>query len=294
MNVNSKTLKHQQAESIVLFFNVMRILSADLIIHEGKLRMKLKCTVSATLVMSCLLMPVAFAKEASAPKHVKSAGQSAPATAEKTDNKKVSYGIGVDIGRNFKRLGLDLDLDVLTKGLKDANTGKKLDLSEDELRTVMSAYKTEMMQKQAEAVKSIGATNQKAGEVFLAENAKKDGVVTLPSGLQYKIVKQGDGKMPTEVDTVECNYRGTLIDGIEFDSSARTGKPAQFKLGGVIPGWQEALKLMPVGSKWQLFIPPQLAYGQRGAGRDIGPNATLVFEVELISIKADEAKPSKT
>jgi FKBP-type peptidyl-prolyl cis-trans isomerase FklB len=118
-------------------------------------------------------------------------------------------------------------------------------------------------------------------------------VVTLPSGLQYKIIKKGDGKMPKDTDTVECNYRGTLIDGVEFDSSSRIGKPVQFKVGGVIPGWQEALKLMPAGSKWQLFIPSKLAYGQRGAGRDIGPNATLLFDVELLSIQSGEAKTAK-
>jgi FKBP-type peptidyl-prolyl cis-trans isomerase len=254
--------------------------------------MQIKWNGLAALLMGCALLPVANAKESPAPKHAKAAEQSAPATAEKTDKKKISYGIGVDIGRNFKRLGLDLDLDVLAKGLKDANTGKKLDLSEDELRTVMSNYQNELKQKQLMAMKTVGDNNQKAGEAFLAENAKKAGVVTLPSGLQYKILKKGDGKMPTAEDTVECNYRGTLLDGIVFDSSYQTGKPALFKVSGVIPGWQEALKLMPVGSKWQLFIPPQLAYGQRGAGRDIGPNATLVFEVELIGIQAGEAKPA--
>jgi FKBP-type peptidyl-prolyl cis-trans isomerase FklB len=128
------------------------------------------------------------------------------------------------------------------------------------------------------------ADNKKEGDAFLAENMKKEGVMALPSGLQYKILKAGSGKMPTDADTVECNYRGTFINGTEFDSSYRTGKPATLKVKGVIPGWQEALKLMPVGSKWQLFIPPQLAYGERGSG-PIGPNATLIFDLELLAIK---------
>lgn len=158
----------------------------------------------------------------------------------------------------------------------------------------MSAFQNELKEKQTAAIKNIGEANQKAGEAFLADNAKKTGVVTLPSGLQYKIIKQGDGKIPTESDTVECNYRGTLIDGTEFDSSNRIGKPVQFKVGSVIPGWQEALKLMPAGSKWQLYIPPQLAYGERGAGREIGPNSTLIFEVELISVQSGDVAPPVT
>lgn len=209
-----------------------------------------------------------------------------------SNDDKVSYGIGVDIGNNFKRLGLKLDLAVLAKGLNDAYVGKKLAMSEDELRTVMNAYRGEIIKKQTETLKVLGDANQKAGDAFLAANAKKDGVVTLPSGLQYKIIKAGDGKKPLETDTIECNYRGTLIDGTEFDNSSRAGKSVKFSLGGVIPGWKEALKLMPVGSKWQLVIPPKLAYGAAGAGRDIGPNATLVFEVELLGIQTAEAKPA--
>ena len=201
--------------------------------------------------------------------------------------------MGVDMGKNFKRLELDVDLDTLMKGLMDGYAGNKLSMSEDELHAIMSAYQSELKTKQATAVKRIGEANQKEEAAFLADNAKKPGVVTLPSGLQYKILKAGTGNQPTETDLVECNYRGTLLNGTEFDSSYRTGKPALFNLVGVIPGWQGALKLMSVGSKWQIFIPSKLAYGDRGAGRDIGPNATLIFEVELLGVKANDAKPAQ-
>lgn len=226
------------------------------------------------LLIVCSTMPIVQAKETTN-----------QASDSKLDKKKVSYGIGVDMGRNFKRLELDIDINELAKGAKDAYTGKSLAVPDNELRNIMSAYQNELKEKQHLAISRIGETNQKAGSDFLAENAKKKDVITLPSGLQYKVIKQGTGNIPTENDSVECNYRGTLIDGTEFDSSARVGKPVQFKVNGVIEGWQEALKLMPVGSKWQLFIPPQLAYGLKGAGRDIGPNATLIFEIELLSIK---------
>lgn len=202
-----------------------------------------------------------------------------------TQKDKVSYSIGVEAGRNYKRMGVEVDADLLVKGLRDALSGDKPLMTDEEIRATMTAYRAELRQKQAEAARLVAENNKKAGEAFLADNKIKDGIVTLPSGLQYKILKAGDGKTPTETDTVECHYRGTLIDGTEFDSSYRRGQPAAFKVTGIIPGWKEALQLMPVGSKWQLFIPSQLAYGERGTGRDIGPNATLIFEVELLAIK---------
>lgn len=209
--------------------------------------------------------------------------QEAPAL--KTQKDKISYGIGVDVARNFMRLGIDFDVDILVKGLRDSLSGGRLLMTEDDLRATMNAYQSELREKMLQAMQVAAAANKKAGDAFLAENKTKEGVVALPSGLQYKILKAGDGRRPTEADTVDCNYRGALINGTEFDSSYRTGKPVTFKVTGVIPGWTEALKLMPAGSKWQLFIPPQLAYGERGAGRDIGPNATLIFELDLIAVK---------
>jgi FKBP-type peptidyl-prolyl cis-trans isomerase FklB len=189
------------------------------------------------------------------------------------------------MARNFKLQGIEFDADILMKGFRDQSSGGKLLMTEEDMRATLNAYQGEMMQKRAQAMKAAGEENKKIGDAFLAENKKKEGVVALPSGLQYKILKAGDGRKPTDADMVECHYRGLLINGTEFDSSYRTGKPATFKVTGLIAGWTEALKLMPAGSKWQLFIPPQLAYGERGAGRDIGPNATLTFELELLSVK---------
>jgi FKBP-type peptidyl-prolyl cis-trans isomerase len=203
----------------------------------------------------------------------------------KTQKEKVSYSLGADVARNFKRLGIEVDVDLLVKGLRDSFAGEKLLMTQAEFRETMNTFQAELRQKQIEATRVAAENNKTAGDAFLAENKAKEGVVTLPSGLQYKILKAGDGKTPTDADTVECQYYGTLIDGTEFDSSYSRGQSATFKLSGVIPGWREALKLMPVGSKWQLFVPPQLAYGERGAGRDIGPNATLIFEVELVGIR---------
>jgi len=203
----------------------------------------------------------------------------------KTQRDKVSYSMGLDIGRMFKMQGVDVDLELVTRGLKDAYTGSQSLLTDEEMQEVLTNFKKEFIAKQQELAKQQGEKNKREGGIFLETNKKKEGVQTLPSGLQYKVLKAGAGKKPTATDTVTVHYRGTLIDGKEFDSSYRRGKPATFPVNGVIPGWTEALPLMEEGAKWELFIPSNLAYGERGAGRDIGPNATLIFEVELISIE---------
>ncbi len=203
----------------------------------------------------------------------------------KTDRDKVSYSIGLDIGTNFKRQSLDLDSKALAAGIADGLSGGKPLLTEDEVRKVLAQFQQQMAAKAQQAAQQLAEKNQKAGEAFLAENKKKKGVITLPSGLQYQVIKTGTGKIPKATDTVTTHYRGTLIDGTEFDSSYKRGEPASFQVNGVIKGWTEALQLMKVGSKWQLFIPSNLAYGPQGAGQVIGPNATLIFEIELLSIK---------
>jgi FKBP-type peptidyl-prolyl cis-trans isomerase FklB len=203
----------------------------------------------------------------------------------KTQKDKASYSIGLDIGNSLKTQAIDINPDALAQGIRDAYSGNKPVLSENEINEVMTVFKKEAMAKQQERTKALSDKNKKEGEAFLNENKKKEGVITLPSGLQYKIVKEGDGKTPKASDTVTVNYRGTLIDGTEFDSSYKRGQPASFAVNGVIRGWTEALQLMKEGSKWQLFIPSNLAYGERGAGQLIGPNAVLIFEVELISVK---------
>jgi len=206
----------------------------------------------------------------------------------KTQKEKVSYSVGVETAKNLKQQGIEVDVDLFIKGLRDGLSGGKLLMSEDEIAKIMAIVHGEVRQKRMQLMRARTKNeeeNRKEGETFLSENRAKGSVVTLPSGLQYKILKAGGGRKPTEADTVECHYRGTLIDGTEFDSSYRRGQPATFKLTGVIPGWKEALQLMPVGSKWQLFIPSQLAYGIRGMGDKIGQSTTLIFEVELLAIK---------
>jgi len=203
----------------------------------------------------------------------------------KTQKEKASYAIGMNVGAGLRRQSVDIDAAIFVQGFKDALAGGKLLLTEDEARAVLTQMQTGLNVKREEASKRAGGANATEGEAFLASNKTKPGVVALPSGLQYKVLVQGAGPKPALTDTVVCNYRGTLINGTEFDSSYKRGEPASFPVSGVIRGWTEALQLMPVGSKWQLFIPPALAYGERGVGADIGPNATLIFEVELLSIK---------
>lgn len=241
-----------------------------------------------------------------APKKTTTTGTSKTAATAKTtapaalttDKDKTSYAIGADLGMKLKQAEIDVDPAILSRGVKDVLSGGKTAMTDDEVRAKLmeltkglQAKQQENQKKQAEADKSIGEKNRKDGEAFLADNKSKEGVVALPSGLQYKILKTGDGPKPTPQDTVTCNYRGTLLDGKEFDSSYKRGQPASFPVGGVIKGWTEALQLMPVGSKWQLFIPADLAYGDRRAGPDITPGSTLIFEVELLSIK-DKNQPA--
>jgi len=203
----------------------------------------------------------------------------------KTQKDSISYCIGMDIGRNMKRQSIDVDPEILAQGVKDMLTGSKTLLTDSEAQELMGGLRKQLMAKQQEKTLELVQKNEKEGEAFLAENKKKEGVQTTASGLQYKIITAGTGEKPTTKQTVTVNYRGTLIDGTEFDNSYKRGQPATHPVTGFIKGWTEALQLMPVGSKWQLFIPADLAYGAQGYGQTIGPNATLIFELELLSIK---------
>jgi FKBP-type peptidyl-prolyl cis-trans isomerase FklB len=224
------------------------------------------------------------------------AAKSAATTALKTPKDKFSYALGMNLGASLHKQSVDVDPNMVAQGLRAALAGGKTLLTQEEAQTALMEVQNELRKKQQEKMQVAGEANKKEGEAFLASNKAKEGVVTLPSGLEYKILKEGNGPKPTASDSVVCNYRGTLINGTEFDSSYKRGQPATFPVNGVIKGWTEALQLMPVGSKWQLFVPSSLAYAERGAGGDIGPNATLIFEVELLSIqekpKTDQAKPA--
>jgi len=223
------------------------------------------------------------AKEAE-PEEEAAVAEAAPAKTElKDQNAKAGYCIGVNIGRSIKNQGLDMDAEALLMGLKDALAGGKLLLTEKQMTEVMTAFQKQMATKRTERGQGMTDKNKKEGEAFLAANGKKEGVKTLPSGLQYKVIKAGDGPSPKETDKVVVHYTGTLIDGSKFDSSIDRGQPATFGVTDVIKGWTEALQLMKVGDKWQVFIPGNLAYGERhGPG---GPFATLIFEMELLGIK---------
>jgi FKBP-type peptidyl-prolyl cis-trans isomerase FklB len=225
--------------------------------------------------------------------HSSTAGKPATVTTLTTDKEKRSYALGMNIGDSIKQDNLDLDPAVVSQALKDALSGGKMLMTDAEAKEVLGKLRNDVMAKrQAEAQKE-GEANKAAGQKFLADNKTKAGVVTLPSGLQYKILKEGTGPKPTASDTVSCNYRGTLINGTEFDSSEKHGGPASFGVNQVIKGWTEALQLMPVGSKWELFVPAELAYGERSPGPEIGPNSTLIFDIDLLSIKGKEEPKAK-
>jgi len=202
-----------------------------------------------------------------------------------TKKDKLSYAIGVETGKAFKTHGVIINPNAFSEGLKDATTGKKLQLSQSEIREVLVSFRQKSIKKLQAKMQKSAASNQKLGAAFLKANKKKAGIVTTPTGLQYKILKKGSGKSPTKNDVVTVNYEGKLISGKVFDSSYKRGKPATFPVAGVIAGWQEALTKMKTGATWMLYIPPNLAYGLRGAPGTIGPNATLIFKVNLISIK---------
>ena len=210
----------------------------------------------------------------------------------KDQKDKVSYSIGLDIGTTLKRQLIDVNADLLNKGIQDGLSGSKALLTDEQVKETMATFQKDMMAKQAAAKKATGEKNAEEGKKYLADNKAKEGVKTTASGLQYKVLKEGTGPSPKATDTVKVNYRGTTIDGTEFDSSYKRGEPATFPVNRVIKGWTEALQLMKAGSKYQLAIPADLAYGERGAGSDIGPNATLLFDVELVSIVPPGTTPT--
>jgi FKBP-type peptidyl-prolyl cis-trans isomerase FklB len=205
----------------------------------------------------------------------------------KTENDRVNYSVGHQIGGDFKRQGVELNPQALVQGIEEALEGTEPLMTTDEMRTTLVDLKKRIMAAQREKATLTAAQNLKAAEAFLDENAKKEGVTTLPSGLQYIIRHEGNGATPEATDKVTVHYRGTLVDGTEFDSSYSRNKPASFGVNRVIPGWNEALQLMQEGDKWQLFIPPKLGYAERGTGSKIPPNSALIFEVELISVNTD-------
>jgi len=266
--------------------------------------MQKSLTTALLLATAMMLAGTAYAQQTPAANAPPAAKSAAPAAkpAEKTETgtetagpplktrtERFSYALGMNIGSgvgaNLKKQSIDVDSDLVAQGLKDSMSGAKTRMTEEEEKQVLNEVQDEVKKAQQAKLEQAGAKNKADGEAFLAENKSKEGVKTLPDGLEYKILTEGKGPKPAATDSVVCNYKGTLIDGTEFDSSYKRGQPATFGVSQVIKGWTEALQLMPVGSKWQLFIPPDLAYGPGGAGGAIPPNATLIFDVELISIK---------
>ncbi len=208
---------------------------------------------------------------------------------EMSDKEKLSYSLGYTQGSSmagfFKAQGINIDTKTINEAFRAGLTGAKPALTEQEMREIVGSFQKNVTARQAKNMKGLAEKDKKEGEAFLAENKKKEGVMTRPSGLQYKVLKEGTGRTPKATDTVKVNYRGTLVNGREFDSSYKLGKPAVFQVNAVISGWTEALQMMKVGAKWKVFIPANLAYGDRGAGPMIGPDSTLIFEIELVSIE---------
>lgn len=276
------------------------------IVSKKNICARIAISIAAISAAGMLLLPGAYAQQsqspAKPPKTAPTAKSTKPATppARKTqptpargatrstlttEKQKDSYALGMNVGRDLSRQPIDIDVTPFLQGMRDALEKRKSQLTDDEIKAALAQLQSQATTKAEAENKILGEANLKQGEEFLAGNKTKPGVVALPSGLQYKVITAGTGPKPTAADTVVCDYRGTLINGKEFDSSYKRGQPASFPVGGVIKGWTEALQMMSVGSKWELFIPPDLAYGARGAGPDIGPNSTLIFEVEMHSIK---------
>jgi FKBP-type peptidyl-prolyl cis-trans isomerase FklB len=236
------------------------------------------------LVLGCLLVMSVYAAQKGAKQELAVPPSAAQATTQKpillkTEMDKVSYVIGAQVGHGFKSQGIEINIEALMRGIKDAMAGKELALSQDEMKQVMMSFQQRMAAKRA----AQAAKNLADGKAFLEANKAKEGVNVLPSGLQYKVIKEGTGKTPAPDDKVKTHYRGTLIDGTEFDSSYRRNQPNVFAVKGVIKGWTEALQLMKEGSKWELYVPADLAYGEQGR-RGIPPNSTLIFEMELLEV----------
>jgi FKBP-type peptidyl-prolyl cis-trans isomerase FklB len=270
-----------------LYVTFVTILVAGLMLHGNALAQQTPASTPS---------PAPAAKTSPSPATKTPAAKTGEASAVKsksdatlgTEKDKLSYAIGVNVGRSLQKDSVEVDPSIVVRGLKDALAGGKTLMTDDEAKAVIVALQTDLHKKQEAVMQAAGDVNKKQGDAFLAANKLKEGVVTLPSGLQYKILTPGTGPKPSASDSVVCNYKGTLIDGTEFDSSYKRGQPATFPVGQVIKGWTEALQIMPVGSKWQLFVPSEMAYGARGPSPTIGANSVLIFEVELLSIQSKD------